>query len=459
MNENGLNENFDWLVKTYFSNRKQRLHLKAGETLIRQGDFNNRLYHVRKGILKGFGEEPDGSREEIFVSKADSFIGVYSFFSKKFKSLATVTAQTDCELAYIDRNQIITEGEAGDSLEKQFMPVAVTELMHRQQRLQEVAREKEQAYRKLVETEKLASLGQLSAGIAHELNNAISVVSRNTSWLIEHYTGHINDPRRAAIFESALMSGRSFSSRKVRKRKKQLSEKYGISPEAASRIAQTGLDDKLIRQLADNLEASAQQIYDDWEIGATLHDMLLAAEQSTHVVKSIKTLGARHKSKQSGLDLNETIEHALSLLHHKLRNVNLQLNLNTLPPITGNSGEWVQVWMNLINNACEAMSQIDNREPTLHVESKKRANHIQVTIRDNGPGIPKEILPDIFNPNVTTKVSGLSFGLGLGLTIVQRIITDYHGTIDTASSKRGTKFILKIPVGEDNEKNKHLMRR
>lgn len=332
------------------------------------------------------------------------------------------------------------------------MPIVVADLMRRQNSMVALNQEREQALTKLIETEKMASLGQLAAGIAHELNNAIAVLARNTQWLVEKYNAAFKDEKTAAIFEAGLMRGRYFSSREVRNRTKELMEKFNLNKEKASILAQTGLDDALFKSYQASLESEAGNIYNAWELGATFNDMLIASEQSTHVVKSIRALGAKQTIRQAGLEINESIKNALALLRSKLKSVQLNLDLNPLPKITGNLGEFVQVWVNLINNACEAMCHLLNHQPVLTIKSETVDQKIVIRVQDNGLGIPKKLLPTIFQPNVTTKVSGLSFGLGLGLTIVQRIINEYHGIIEVDSSRSGTTFIVKIPVGGENEK-------
>ncbi len=438
---------FDWLIKNYFSDPKRRLKLKDGEILMRKGHNNSRLYLVRSGKLKSFMEDEEGSWEDSLIIEPNNFAGVFSFFSKTFISIATVKAVTDCEVAYIDNSQQFIPSEDALCIEKQFMPVAVTELMKRQQSLQEVTKEKERALKKLMENEKLALLGQMAAGIAHELNNAVSVLARNSNWLVEQLNQRWQDPKEAVIFESGLLNGRILSSGEVRKRKKELQKNLGLSDQNAALLAQTGLSDKQLTKLSTKLQKEAPNMYEIWEIGATFNDMLIAAEQSTHVVKSIKTLGAQSRLRQPGLDINESINNAMALLRHKLKIITVNVELNPLPPITGNLGEFVQVWTNLIKNACESMCHLENYEHELTIKTKIINDQIQIIIQDNGPGIPKKILPNIFQPNVTTKISGLSFGLGVGLTIVQRIITEYNGTIDVKSSDKGAKFIIQIPVG------------
>jgi signal transduction histidine kinase len=452
MAEENLNSHFNWLVETYFSDPGRFLQLKPHDILIRQNYYNNRLYLVRYGEFQGYVQTETGLQKDTLRAGPDNFIGVHSFFSKSYKSMSTVEAITDCEVVFIDRNQQVVPTDFSNSLEQQFMPIVVADLMRRQNKMIEINQEREHALTKLIDTEKMASLGQLAAGIAHELNNAISVLARNTQWLVEKFNNQPKDQKSAAIFETGLIRGRVVSSREARQRSKELMEKYSMQRETAALLAETGLDDLLLKSYGKNLIDEAQAIHDTWELGATFNDMLIASEQSTHVVKSIRSLGAKQTTRQPGLNINESINNAFALLRSKLHSVQTHVDLKPLPDINANMGEFVQVWVNLINNACEAMCHLVNHQPILTVTSEHADNYLVVKVSDNGLGIPKKLQPTIFQPNVTTKVNGLSFGLGLGLTIVQRIINEYNGTIEVESSRSGTTFLVKIPVGGKDEK-------
>lgn len=443
---------FKWLVETYFSDPSRRQTIKKDEIIIRQGHYNNRLYLILKGEFQGYIQTETGIQKDSLRAGPNNFIGVQSFFSKTFISMATVKALTDCEVAYIDRNQNVMETDFMTSLEQQFMPIVVEDLMRRSNKMIELNQERGQALTKLIETEKMASLGQLAAGIAHELNNAIAVLARNTHWLMEKYNENIKNKLTHTIFNLGLMQGRIHSSREVRERGKIIAQKYGLSREKANLLGQTGLDDEILESYANQLDKKAEEIYNIWELGATFNDMLIASEQSTHVVNSIRALGSKHTARIPDLDINESINNALALLRSKLSSVQVQLKLSSsVPSITGNMGEFVQIWVNLINNACEAMCHLVNHNHKLNIRSCAFNEHIIVKVKDNGLGIPQKSIDAIFQPNFTTKIHGMSFGLGLGLSIVKRIINEYKGTIEVQSSRSGTTFIVKIPFGGQNE--------
>ncbi len=448
MHEIGQDNFLDYLVTNYFSDETRLVWLRAGDILLNEGDYNDRLYFVRTGNLQGSVTSQDGSKEVVLTAQRNNFIGVYSFFSKTYSSLATIHALSDCELAFIDKHTGCVS--ASSSIEKEFMPVAVKDLINRQTRLLEMSHEKQLALKKLLENQNLASLGQIAAGIAHELNNSIAVLSYNSKWLAEQLNARHRNPLESAVFETGLLKGQFLSSREIRDRKKKfLTENPSLSEGKAGYLAQMGFGGELLQKCQTNEELKS--FFNTWQMGVALHDMQIAADQSSHVVKSVKTLGSQNTIHLPGVDINDTIENALTLLRHKTRNISVQVQLESLPSITANRGEFIQVWTNLIKNSCEALQDAHTEDPKIGIYSKQQTDTIVITITDNGPGIPKEIFTKIFQPDITTKINGMSFGLGLGLTIVKRIVNEHNGRIDVQSSGNNTSFIIYIPVGGNNE--------
>lgn len=446
--ENQGFENLQWIIETYFKNPEKRTFLNKGEILFLQNEYNDRLYLVRKGRIKGYMSLPNGAQVEAFEATRNMFVGAPSFFSRTFTSLNTVVADEDSELQYIDRNENPVPDKHGTTLVEQFMPVIIHNLVQRQKRIQQMAEEKERSLKALIHTEKMAMLGKISAGIAHELNNAISVLKRNTEWLSQNLAESIRErhPDQFHFYEKGMKDGRKVSSLEARKRAKELAVKYHLQPNIGRRIAQTGIADEVLDRLGGRLADEIDQIDYYWEIGATIKDMLIAADHAIHVVRSVKALGAQQPERQPDLDVNECTREALTLLSSPLRKLTVNLTLEPVPLIHGNKGEIVQVLINLIQNACESMVNEHTKRPELHLSSHHEGRGVLLIITDNGPGIPEEILPRIFEPSLTTKNDGNVVGLGLGLTIVKRIVESYQGKISVQSQPGKTSFTVRLPI-------------
>jgi C4-dicarboxylate-specific signal transduction histidine kinase len=306
------------------------------------------------------------------------------------------------------------------------------------------------ALKKLYQVEKMASLGRMAAGLAHELNNAIGVIQRNTEWLSERsldYIQHTANPSMFNFFEKGLKEGQTLSTIEIRKQKRELEKKYVLTTTADKKLATAGLSEKSLKPFADELEKHAERIHYFFETGLALHDMMIAANHASRVVQSVKELGASSNPQiMRETDINKTLREAVSLLKRRLEKIKVDLQLKELTPIMSNPGELVQIWVNLIKNAAESMNNDPTVNGVLKIRSQERGKKIIIKISDNGPGIPPDLLPIVFQPNITTKVQGLSFGLGLGLPIVERLVEKYGGIIDVKSTKGNTTFTIEIPL-------------
>jgi signal transduction histidine kinase len=440
------------LKSLYFSEPTRKLTLPKGEYLMRQGERNERLYMIAEGQLIGYLTSEGGDLFEVFRAEKDMFVGVYSFFSGTYQSYATLQAEEQTTLYYITTAEIPQETAEEGTFAAYFMPIIVNELSTRQLLAQRVAHEKEEALKKLLQTEKMAMLGQLAAGLAHELNNAVGVLQGKTVWLAQEISQYLHEKDQHGMyrfFEDGLEKGQFLSSADVRLRKKVLEKQFGIPDDMAKKVAKIGFTDQEVQQLLPSILSYGDRMMYYWEIGTAFHDMLVAAKHAVHVVKSVKQLGVA-QTDRCEVDVHDTIQEALALLQSVLRRVKLIQDLKASATVFASSGELVQIWLNIVKNACESMLQAEVADPILQIVSGCNEAFIYVKIIDNGPGISPALIDKIFQPNVTTKKGGLSFGLGLGLAIVQRLIDGYKGSIQVESRPGYTCFEVRLPLNEAN---------
>ncbi len=444
-----LESNLDlsFLLETEFSNPEQLLSVKKGEALLKENEFNDKLYLILEGSITSYVYDSEGKKHKSFSAQKNMFVGVYSFFSGSNKSLTEVIANEDSKFAYITYNQFQNSIKSSKYLLGKFISLIMNELIFRHRQLQKIIIEKEQTFQKLLETEKMASLGQMAAGIAHELNNSITVLKNNNEWLSK-VVGEIlkkNSSENYLFFTEGFEKGRTLTSSEAKSKAKDFAKKHSIPRDLARKFVEAGLTENDFAKLKKNIEKEVLAKHKNWEIGTAFYDISVASKQAAHVVQSVKTLGAKSSFREANQDVNESIHNALALLQSALREINLKLELNSLNPIIANKGELVQVWTNLVKNACESLKSSEIENPEVVISSEQKKNFILVKIQDNGNGIPQEMLNKIFRPNVTTKIGGLSFGLGLGLTIVERLVNSYNGKISVKSEKGETTFEIKLP--------------
>ncbi|EHK9546820.1 ATP-binding protein [Vibrio alginolyticus] len=438
----------DALVQRYFNHLERRLTVLSGSVLIEQAGYNDRLYYVLSGELAGYYAEDDKKPIQVFSASQGAFIGVHSFFSGTWTASSTVIAQTDVELAWIQRDTPAVEEATYGPLTTQFMPVMVNELSRRQRRAMQEALAKEKALQKLHTAEQMTTLGQLAAGIAHGLNNAIGVVSSKSERLETVIMELLEEvhPEASQFFDFGLMQGQKVSSSEARKRGRHFEKYYGLTKEVARDLARAVPNNFLSEHWLKRPEEAIRF----WQMGRDLHDLRIASKHTVGIVRSVKQLGRTDIDLDEAININDSINRALALLQSDLRRVSVRFSPADLPAFIGSQTELVQVWVNILKNACDALGETE--KPGIEIHTRESKGKILVTIANNGPEIDEATRRKIFRPNFTTKKGGLSFGLGLGLSIVKRIIAGYNGSIVVKSDSEKTIFRIKLPVeGEHGE--------
>lgn len=452
MEKKGLLTEIDvaWLKSHYFSDPTKQMRLPKGEVLLYPKEKNERLFLILEGVLSGFIKSESGERFEIFRSGKNSFVGTYSYFSPQHESYSTVVAEEDCLLAYIDSQQPVVRDEDGRSFAEHFLPVIVNEIYIRQLLAHKMSIRSQMAMQKLFQAEQMATLGQMAAGLAHELNNAIGVILRNTHWLAERasaYLGQKEEKNMFHFFEIGLKEGQKLTTSEIRARRRELEKKFDLSNQVAKQLAATGLSDSDLTPHLNNLEQKVEQIYFNFETGLVLHNMLIAANHAARVVKAVKEVGVANQEQLAEVNVNQTIDEAIVLLKAMIKKVKLELRLDPqLPLVINNHGELVQIWINLMKNACESMLSRPFSAQQLKVTSEVKNDYVKVSIEDNGPGIPPDALGRIFEPNYTTKLQAFNTGMGLGLSIVKRLVEKHQGHISVESKKGQTQFTVMLPL-------------
>ncbi len=330
--------------------------------------------------------------------------------------------------------------------------------------LERAYEELSQAELNLIHSEKMASLGQLVAGIAHEINtpsSAIGAAANNLADDLRALPAQVrllvydglpaaeSEPLFGLLARALSPDGsRRASTADIRQRTRALEASLAAAglPEArelALTFTRLGLSDDL-RALAERgplSPAAAAFLESAGRLALAVQDVRLSIGTITRLVKALKGYSQLDQPEMAEADVPDGIETTLTILRSQIRyGVVVERHYATVPPVTANVHELNQVWTNLIHNALQAMGGSGR----LTIETWQEDSFVGVRITDSGPGIPEGIRGRIFDPFFTTKDQGEGTGLGLG--IARQIVQRHHGQIRVDSQPGRTSFEVRLPV-------------
>ena len=436
----------------WFLSQTQEVHLKAGDIYMRVGEPAEFMVVILEGTLQVRGEIK-GETISIDI-KAGTVTGVLPF-SRMKKSTLTGRAVTESHVLRFPASLFPELVQRMPALTQRLVGLM-------SDRIRETTRIEQQK-------DRLAGLGKLSAGLAHELNNPASAAKRATGQLREilkrirdasHELGRREltpaqkaeiEKLEASFVQQAGPPADALTISDLEDQIDSLLRSHGQSDlwQLASDLARKNVKPEALESLfsildADTARAALVRIAASVEVAGLLNEIESSTSRISDLVRAIKEYTYMDQAPVQNVDIVRGLETTLTILNHKLkRGVVVQRDYPPAPLLINSFGsELNQVWTNIIDNAIDAMSG----QGELRIRAYREEPCVVVEIGDNGPGISPEVKAHIFEPFFTTK--GVGEGTGLGLDTVQRIVKKHRGNIQVSSQPGDTRFQVYLPLAQ-----------
>lgn len=435
-----------------------RIRMAPGTMLIEIGADVGGIFVVLDGVVRLTSRAPGGD-QILHEQSTGSIIGLLSLASKR-RAMLDCVAVTEVRAIPVTVEQLARALDVDPELSSLLNRVLIGSLARRLRRSDELQVELDQslsalsaARAELVAQAKMATLGDISAGLAHELNNPTAALGRAIANITDDITADGLLPADLAAIVRDRVVAEPPSSADIRSLRRELVDVVG-DRRLAGRLVDMGVGDHAeARRLAalpahelDRLEAAAR-------LGSQLHHAGSAARRVQALVDSLRSYVRGEDGSGTwvpDVDVPRTIESALRLLRHRADEAAIEFVAESVPTVPGRPGALQVVWSNLVTNALDALAGSDDGRIEIAV-APADGRFVRVTVADNGPGIDPSLADRIFEPRFTTKGGRVRFGLGLGLSICRQIVTEHGGTIGVDSRPGRTVFDVRLPVEASDE--------
>jgi signal transduction histidine kinase len=433
--------------------------------LTREGTPNHFLWFITSGQVALYKRGEIRIQREVVRHQKGNLVGGMSFVTGEmsFSTAITLSQTRVIKLSRAEFNKVM-------HADSELLPLFTNLLLrHFKRRLQrsidtklELLESLETAQTQLIEKEKMAVLGQLVAGVAHELNNPAAAILRGAESLTLTIQAMVepdqpledSDLARQLLLSS--LNNHPESTATQREHAKAIEKQTG-DRRIAKKLVKLGLhkDESVLNKLmaSNELDKTLPKLEHYHTVGNTLRSLNVCASRITDMVKNLKGYARDEGESIQDRNILEGLEDTLTMFENQLKRYKLTKHYEELPMLRCNPNALQQVWKNLISKALDALPDKGEIVISAKQEHSDQRGWVVVEIQDSGHGIPHNILPKIFDLNFTTKKEG-NFGLGIGLSVCQQVVKQHGGKLIAESEpNQYTRMRVMLPTHSESKEH------
>jgi signal transduction histidine kinase len=439
----------------WFLDAGDTVEVQEGERIFEKGEPLDKTYVMLEGRFRICAVQA-GKMREVLVVKEQAVTG-YLPFSRATNTFGYAECIKKTRMLRVSKNKTNEAIKLHYELTEALVHIMAS-------RIRDFTSQQQQI-------EKMFALGKLSAGLAHELNNPASAISRGASLLegqikrmplmFKQIAGLNVEPEKIDSINKILLNKTHQNDRPVLSMMDRADQEDTLADwltdhdikdfDIAENFTEFGFTPADLDHMNSCTPSPQLHVVLAWMNNYLLAEKMVSdIKESSHriseLVKSVKTFTHMDKDTDKQLlDIHAGIRNTLTMLNYKIKKGNIQVIENfdmSLPQVRALAGELNQVWTNIIDNAIDAMTE--NGNGILEIRTRQEGQFVCIYIKDNGPGIPQEVQSQVFDPFFTTKDMGK--GTGLGLDVATRIIRQHNGTVKLTSAPGNTEFTVCFPM-------------
>jgi two-component system NtrC family sensor kinase len=432
-----------------------RLRMAPGTIMIEEDEDVGGIYVVLDGMVRLSSHTQSGELV-MHERSTGAIVGLLSLASRR-RAMLRCQAITDVRAIPVTLDQLARALAVEPELGGLLTQILISSLARRLRRSEELQVELDEslaalseARAQLVASARFTALGEMAAGMAHELNNPTAALVRSVDHLADDVAAVVDDPAVGAAVLHQLDTP-AMPSSELRARRRRIADVVGDRA-LADRLVDCGVTDgDEAIALAGAGEEELRRLEATMQLADTVRNITGVADRIQSLVGSLRSYVRGEDGRGDVLpdvDVTTGIDDALRLVSHRLDQVEVRRDYEHVPALPARPGAIQQVWSNLLINALDAMH--DEGLLSIHVRATEVAATVEIA--DDGPGIRPDLQARIFEPRFTTKDGRVEFGLGLGLSISRQIVEEHNGTIDVESRPGHTVFTVVLPMEEAGRK-------